>query len=150
MKKTFPFVVFVFISLSARAEPFVPIPNKPQFCKNVLQGFAFNDYLESKCAFGGEAAILGKLLYYGVGCKKEFSQEIHNSLKNEAVLDGEVRFVTYGKKEFCRANKRGAEEAVDVVSDLLDKYYPSGDKLTDEQKRKRFEEMQDLLDEMTS
>ena len=132
----------------ASARPVKPIPEKQNFCRMILQGMAFNFYLDEKCKYGGNIAAKCLLLYYGADCHKEFSQEIHDSLKNEARLDGETRYLKYGKKTFCQVNRKGLKPAEATVDALMDEYYPPADMLTEEQKREREEDMEKLVNEL--
>ena len=132
----------------ASARPVKPIPEKQNFCRMILQGMAFNFYLDEKCKYGGNIAAKSLLIYYGADCHKEFPQEIHDSLKNEAKLDGETRYLKYGKKTFCQENRKTLKEAEATVDYLLNEYYPPEDTLTEAQRKERKEDMEKLVDEL--
>lgn len=143
--KSLLFTPMFLFTLVALANPIKPIPEKEKFCKTVLQGMAFNEYLEEKCGYGGDVYVKSLALYYGVGCYKDIPQIFHNSLKNEAIMDGEIRYLKYGNDQFCKENRKGAEEAAQIVDQLMSEFYPPADMLTEEQRQQRAKETNEMI-----
>ncbi|MDO4879510.1 MAG: hypothetical protein Q3966_09525 [Neisseria sp.] len=117
MKKFIP-LFLACLPLAAQADPVRNIRSRTDFCQHMLQGGAFNRYLETTCGFReGVAAKAEKAM--AVECRGVFDQKKAAALSKEAVNDGVMRFKRYGKKNFCAANLEGYITAGAIMDEVL-------------------------------
>lgn len=117
MKKLLP-ALLLCLPLVTVAEPVRQINNQRDMCQAMLQGGAFNLYLEKTCGFNG--GVSSKLAQIGARqCSDIFTREEALALSEEAIQDGMMRFERYGKTEFCSANRSGYTNAGKLMDELI-------------------------------
>ena len=117
MKKLLP-ALLLCLPLVTIAEPVRQINNQRDMCQAMLQGGAFNLYLEKTCGFNG--GVSSKLAQISARqCSDIFTREEALALSEEAIQDGMMRFERYGKTEFCSANRSGYDAAGRLADDFL-------------------------------
>lgn len=117
MKKLLP-ALLLCLPLVTVAEPVRQINNQRDMCQAMLQGGAFNLYLEKTCGFNG--GVSSKLAQISARqCSDIFTREEALALSEEAIQDGMMRFERYGKTEFCSANRSGYDAAGRLADDFL-------------------------------
>ena len=117
MKKLFP-ALLLCLPFVTVAEPVRQINNQRDMCQAMLQGGAFNLYLEKTCGFNG--GVSSKLAQISARqCSDIFTREEALALSEEAIQDGMMRFERYGKTEFCSANRSGYDAAGRLADDFL-------------------------------
>lgn len=105
MKRLSAFLVLPFSVLSYADEA--------AYCKQVLQGSAFNYMLESTCGFSAKVADKLDKHYSAKKCNRFFSDKEKSSLVLEAVQDGQMRLKVYGQSVFCEENMKAYSELID-------------------------------------
>ncbi|MDO4878257.1 MAG: hypothetical protein Q3966_03050 [Neisseria sp.] len=103
--------------LPAAAQPAVKVEGRADFCRSVLQGAAFNRYLEKNCGFKGRVSAKAARIFE-TQCRGQLDKKRAAALEKEAEKAGAVRFKRYGKRDFCRANRRGYEDAGEVLGKM--------------------------------
>ena len=117
MKKLLP-ALLLCLPLVTVAEPVRQINNQRDMCQAMLQGVAFNLYLEKTCGFNG--GVSRKLAQIGARqCADIFTDREARALSEEAIQDGMMRFERYGKTEFCSANRSGYTNAGKLMDELI-------------------------------
>ena len=117
MKKLLP-ALLLCLPLVPAAEPVRQINNQRDMCQAMLQGVAFNLYLEKTCGFNG--GVSRKLAQIGARqCADIFTDREARALSEEAIQDGMMRFERFGKSEFCSANRSGYDAAGRLADDFL-------------------------------
>ena len=117
MKKLLP-ALLLCLPLVTIAEPVRQINNQRDMCQAILQGGAFNLYLEKTCGFNG--GVSSKLAQISARqCSDIFTREEALALSEEAIQDGMMRFERFGKSEFCSANRSGYDDAGRLADDFL-------------------------------
>ena len=117
MKKLLP-ALLLCLPLISVAEPVRQVNNQKDMCQAMLQGGAFNLYLEKTCGFNGE--VSSKLAQISARqCSNIFTREEALALSEEAIQDGMMRFERFGKSEFCSANRSGYDDAGRLADDFL-------------------------------
>ncbi len=117
MKKILSILLLPVLALPARAEPVTEIHTRKDFCQAVLQGGAFNRYLEKTCGFKkGVSAKASRII--SSECRGVFDKRRTSVLEKEAVDDGIMRFKRYGKADFCKANRQGYLDAGEVLDKI--------------------------------
>ena len=117
MKKLLP-ALLLCLPLVTVAEPVRQINNQRDMCQAMLQGGAFNLYLEKTCGFNG--GVSSKLAQISARqCSDIFTREEALALSEEAIQDGMMRFERFGKSEFCSANRSGYDAAGRLADDFL-------------------------------
>lgn len=117
MKKLLP-ALLLCLPLVTVAEPVRQINNQRDMCQAMLQGGAFNLYLEKTCGFNG--GVSSKLAQISARqCSDIFTREEALALSEEAIQDGMMRFERFGKSEFCSANRSGYDDAGRLADDFL-------------------------------
>lgn len=117
MKKLLP-ALLLCLPLVTIAEPVRQINNQRDMCQSLIQGGAFNLYLEKTCGFNG--GVSSKLAQISARqCSDIFTREEALALSEEAIQDGMMRFERYGKTEFCSANRSGYDAAGRLADDFL-------------------------------
>lgn len=117
MKKLLP-ALLLCLPLVTIAEPVRQINNQRDMCQAMLQGGAFNLYLEKTCGFNG--GVSSKLAQISARqCSDIFTREEALALSEEAIQDGMMRFERFGKSEFCSANRSGYDAAGRLADDFL-------------------------------
>lgn len=117
MKKLLP-ALLLCLPLVTVAEPVRQINNQRDMCQAILQGSAFNLYLEKTCGFKGR--VSRKLAQIGARqCADIFTDREALALSEEAIHEGTMRFERYGKTEFCSANRSGYTNAGKLMDELI-------------------------------
>ena len=117
MKKLLP-ALLLCLPLVTVAEPVRQVNNQKDMCQAMLQGGAFNLYLEKTCGFNG--GVSSKLAQISARqCSDIFTREEALALSEEAIQDGMMRFERFGKSEFCSANRSGYDDAGRLADDFL-------------------------------
>ncbi len=117
MKKLLP-ALLLCLPLVSVAEPVRQVNNQKDMCQAMLQGGAFNLYLEKTCGFNG--GVSSKLAQISARqCSDIFTREEALALSEEAIQDGMMRFERFGKSEFCSANRSGYDAAGRLADDFL-------------------------------
>ena len=117
MKKLLP-ALLLCLPLVSVAEPVRQVNNQKDMCQAMLQGGAFNLYLEKTCGFNG--GVSSKLAQISARqCSDIFTREEALALSEEAIQDGMMRFERFGKSEFCSANRSGYDDAGRLADDFL-------------------------------
>ena len=117
MKKLLP-ALLLCLPLVTVAEPVRQINNQRDMCQAMLQGVAFNLYLEKTCGFNG--GVSSKLAQISARqCSDIFTREEALALSEEAIQDGMMRFERFGKSQFCSANRSGYAAAGRLADDFL-------------------------------
>ena len=117
MKKLLP-ALLLCLPLISVAEPVRQVNNQKDMCQAMLQGGAFNLYLEKTCGFNG--GVSSKLAQISARqCSDIFTREEALALSEEAIQDGMMRFERFGKSEFCSANRSGYDDAGRLADDFL-------------------------------
>lgn len=84
----------------------------------MLQGGAFNLYLEKNCGFnGGVSSKLAQISAHQ--CSNIFTREEALALSEEAIHEGTMRFERLDKSQFCSANRQGYNDAGRLADDFL-------------------------------
>lgn len=117
MKKLLP-ALLLCLPLVSVAEPVRQVNNQKDMCQAMLQGGAFNLYLEKTCGFNG--GVSSKLAQISARqCSDIFTREEALALSEEAIQDGMMRFERFGKSEFCSANRSGYDDAGRLADNFL-------------------------------
>ena len=117
MKKLLP-ALLLCLPLVTVAEPVRQINNQRDMCQAMLQGVAFNLYLEKTCGFNG--GVSRKLAQIGARqCADIFTDREARALSEEAIHKGTMRFEGVDKSQFCSANRQGYNDAGRLVDDFL-------------------------------
>ena len=95
MKKFIP-ALLLCLPLAAMAAPVTHIRTQKDFCQGLLQGAAFNRYLEQTCAFN-EGVVEKITQITDRQCKNVFTPAQIEALQKEAVDDGKMLLNRYGK-----------------------------------------------------
>ena len=118
MMKKLPPALLLCLPLVTVAEPVRQINNQRDMCQAMLQGGAFNLYLEKTCGFNG--GVSSKLAQISARqCSDIFTREEALALSEEAIQDGMMRFEHFGKSQFCSANRSGYDAAGRLADDFL-------------------------------
>ena len=117
MKKLLP-ALLLCLPLVTVAEPVRQINNQRDMCQAMLQGGAFNFYLEENCGFNdGVSRKLAQII--ARQCTDIFTREEALALSEEGIQDGMMRFERFGKSQFCSANRQGYDDAGRLADDFL-------------------------------
>ena len=117
MKKLLP-ALLLCLPLVTVAEPVRQINNQRDMCQAMLQGVAFNLYLEKTCGFNG--GVSRKLAQIGARqCAGIFTDREARALSEEAIHKGTMRFEGVDKSQFCSANRQGYNDAGRLADDFL-------------------------------
>ena len=117
MKKLLP-ALLLCLPLVTVAEPVRQINNQRDMCQAILQGSAFNLYLEKTCGFNG--GVSRKLAQIGARqCADIFTDREALALSEEAIHEGTMRFEGFDKSRFCSANRSGYDAAGRLADDFL-------------------------------
>ena len=117
MKKLLP-ALLLCLPLVTVAEPVRQINNQRDMCQAMLQGGAFNFYLEETCGFNdGVSRKLAQIITRQ--CADIFTREEAVALSEEGIQDGMMRFERFGKSQFCSANRQGYNDAGRLADDFL-------------------------------
>ena len=117
MKKLLP-ALLLCLPLVTVAEPVRQINNQRDMCQAMLQGGAFNLYLEKTCGFNGGGSR--KLAQIGARqCADIFTDGEALALSEEAIHKGTMRFEGVDKSQFCSANRQGYDAAGRLADDFL-------------------------------
>ena len=117
MKKLFP-ALLLCLPFVTVAEPVRQINNQRDMCQAMLQGGAFNLYLEKTCGFKG--GVSRKLAQIGARqCADIFTDREALALSEEAIHEGTMRFEGFDKSRFCSANRQGYNDAGRLADDFL-------------------------------
>ncbi len=117
MKKLLP-ALLLCLPLVTVAEPVRQINNQRDMCQAMLQGGAFNLYLEKTCGFNG--GVSRKLAQISARqCSDIFTDREARALSEEAIHKGTMRFEGVDKSQFCSANRQGYNDAGRLVDDFL-------------------------------
>ena len=117
MKKLLP-ALLLCLPLVTVAEPVRQINNQRDMCQAMLQGGAFNLYLEKTCGFND--GVSRKLAQISARqCSDIFTRNEALTLSEEAIQDGMMRFERFGKSQFCSANRQGYDAAGRLADDFL-------------------------------
>ena len=117
MKKLLP-ALLLCLPLVTIAEPVRQINNQRDMCQAILQGSAFNLYLEKTCGFKG--GVSRKLAQIGARqCSDIFTDREALALSEEAIHEGTMRFEGFDKSQFCSANRQGYDAAGRLADDFL-------------------------------
>ena len=117
MKKLLP-ALLLCLPLVTIAEPVRQINNQRDMCQSLIQGGAFNLYLEKTCGFND--GVADKLAQISARqCADIFTREEAVSLSEEAIHEGTMRFEGFDKSRFCSANRQGYNDAGRLADDFL-------------------------------
>lgn len=117
MKKLLP-ALLLCLPLVTVAEPVRQINNQRDMCQAMLQGVAFNLYLEKTCGFNG--GVSRKLAQIGARqCADIFTDREARALSEEAIHKGTMRFEGVDKSQFCSANRSGYTNAGKLMDELI-------------------------------
>ena len=117
MKKLLP-ALLLYLPLVTVAEPVRQINNQRDMCQAMLQGGAFNLYLEKTCGFNG--GVSSKLAQISARqCADIFTDREGLALSEEAIHEGTMRFEGFDKSRFCSANRQGYNDAGRLADDFL-------------------------------
>lgn len=117
MKKLLP-MLLLSLPLAAVADPVREIHSQEDLCQSLIQGGAFNFYLERTCGFKGKVSDK-TIEVISQQCSDTFDKDQIEAMSDEAIEDGVMRFNRYGKKEFCAANRKGYIDAGKLMDELL-------------------------------
>ena len=116
MKKFIP-ALLLCLPLAAMAAPVTHVRTQKDFCQSLLQGAAFNRYLEQTCAFN-EGVVEKITQITDRQCKNVFTPAQIEALQKEAVDDGKMLLNRYGKGQFCQENFPGYRDAGILMEEL--------------------------------
>ena len=117
MKKLLP-ALLLCLPLVSVAEPVRQVNNQKDMCQAMLQGGAFNFYLEETCGFNG--GVADKLAQISARqCADIFTDGEALALSEEAIHEGTMRFEGFDKNQFCSANRSGYDAAGRLADDFL-------------------------------
>lgn len=119
MKKFIP-ALLLCLPLAAMAAPVTNIRTQKNFCQSLLQGAAFNRYLEQTCAFN-EGVVEKITQITDRQCKNIFTADQIKAVETEAVDDDKTLLNRYGKGQFCHDNFPGYRDAGILMEEFRQK-----------------------------